>query len=55
MLKPYKTTVNGYETTLMLSDEDAKAQGLKTAEAPTKKVAAKPANKSRTAANKAKG
>jgi hypothetical protein len=56
MLKPYKTTVNGYETTLLLSDEDAKAQGLlkepaKKAEA---KQAPKAANKSRTAKNKAK-
>lgn len=62
MLKPYKTTVNGYETTLMLSEEDAKAQGL-VADSPkaapakkavAKKQAAKPANKSRTAANKSK-
>ena len=52
-LKPYKTTVNGYETTLMLSDADAKAQGLfKETDA---KQAPKAANKARKASNKAKG
>jgi hypothetical protein len=57
-LKPYKTTVYGYETTLLLSDEDAKAQGL-LKDAPAKaepaKKAATPANKARkSTANKAK-
>lgn len=51
-LKPYKTTVNGYETTLMLSDADAKAQGLKV-EAEEKQAPA-PANKARKAPNKKK-
>lgn len=56
-LKKYEVTVNGWPTTLLLSDEDAKAQGLlkdepKKAAAPAKKAAAKPANKSRTASNK---
>ena len=58
MLKPYKVTVYGHETTLLLSDEDAKAQGLlkdQPAKKAASKQAAKPANKSRTAANKAKG
>ena len=54
MLKPYKVTVNGYETTLLLSDEDAKAQGLLEVE-PAEKQAPKAANKARTAANKAQG
>lgn len=50
-LKPYKVTVYGHETTLMLSDEDAKAQGL-LKEKPAAKQAPKAANKSRTAKNK---
>lgn len=50
-LKPYKVTVYGHETTLLLSDEDAKAQGLLKAK-PETKQAVKPANKSRTAKNK---
>lgn len=53
-LKPYKTTVNGYETTLLLSDDDAKRMGLK-AEEPAQKQAPKPANKARKAPNKSKG
>lgn len=55
-LKPYKTTVNGTETTLMLSEADAKEQGL--FKEPAKKAAAKQApkaaNKARTASNKSK-
>ena len=53
-LKPYNVTVNGHETTLLLSDEDAKAQGLLTEKPASvaKKAAKKPANKARTAANK---
>lgn len=52
-LKPYNTTVNGYETTLMLSDEDAKKQGLLKGEPKTDaKQAEKPANKARKAPNK---
>lgn len=59
-LKSYTTEVNGVETTLRLSDADAKARGLvadkpaaataKTEDAPAQKAAAAPANKSRTAA-----
>lgn len=52
-LKKYDVVVNGYATTLLLSDEDAKAQGLvqepKPAEA---KQAPAPANKARKAPNK---
>lgn len=53
-LKPYNVTVNGWETTLLLSDEDAKREGLLKDAAPAfaKKAAKAPANKSRTAANK---
>lgn len=47
-LKDYEVEVNGVKTTLRLNDADAKARGL---DVPTKE-AAKPANKSRTAANK---
>lgn len=55
-LKKYDVTVNGVETSLMLSDEDAKAQGL-LKDAPKKqaKQAPAPANKARKAPNKAKG
>lgn len=38
-LKKYEAVVNGYPTTLLLTDEDAEARGLKA------KAAAKPANK----------
>jgi hypothetical protein len=41
-LKPYKVQLNGQPTTLLLSDEDAKARGLK------------PKGAVRTAANKAR-
>jgi len=53
-LKPYKVTVGGHETTLLLSDEDAKRQGL-LKPPPAEKQAPKPANKARKASNKAKG
>lgn len=58
-LKPYKVTVDGHETTLLLSDEDAKRQGLlkdaASADAAPAKKAAAPRNKARkTTANKAK-
>lgn len=50
VLKPYKVKVDGFETTLLLSEEDAHAQGLlRTAEA---KKAAQPPNKARRARNK---
>lgn len=48
-LKPYQVEVNGAETTLMLSDEEAKERGLKSADA---KAVEPAANKSRSAANK---
>lgn len=62
-LKDYTTNVNGMETTLRLSEEDAKARGLKggtPADTPdpaaaepdagtAEKAAPAPANKSRTA------
>lgn len=51
-LKKYDVVVNGVETTLMLSDEDAKASGLLKAESAEKKAAPKPANKARKAPNK---
>ncbi|QLF83818.1 hypothetical protein SEA_MOOSEHEAD_7 [Gordonia phage Moosehead] len=57
-LKTYDVEINGYTTTLRLSDADAKERGLAASEAPKKEPAAKkatPANKSRTAANKAAG
>lgn len=52
-LKKYDVTINGVETSLMLSDEDAKAEGLyrEPAKAQEKKAPA-PANKARKAANK---
>lgn len=52
-MKRYKTTVNGVETTLLLNDADAEAQGLKPA---AESKAKTPANKARRPANKsAKG
>jgi hypothetical protein len=48
-LKPYRVTIDGRETTLLLSDADAKARGLSQPEA---KKAAAPANKARVAKNK---
>lgn len=52
-LNEYETTVNGFATTLRLSDEDAARLGLKLPEpavppAPARKAAPAPANKSRT-------
>lgn len=46
-VKRYKTTVNGVETELLLSDEDAKERGLVEVKERT------PANKARTPASKA--
>lgn len=51
-LKPYDVVVPGrheHKTTLMLSDEDARAQGLL-----EEKAAPKPQNKARTPRNKSK-
>lgn len=53
-LKPYKVTIDGYATTLLLSDADAKAQGLLVDAPVEKKAAPKPANKARKAPNKSK-
>lgn len=61
-LKTYEVEVNGFSTSVRLSDADAKARGLtstpaakpaaKAAEAPaTKDVPAAPRNKSRSAAS----
>lgn len=61
MLKKYDAVVNGYPTTLLLSDEDAQRGGYTSqpAKAPAKaeepvepKKAPAPANKARSAANK---
>lgn len=54
-LKPYKVTVGGHETTLLLSDEDARRQGLLKEALAEPKRAPKPADKARKASNKAKG
>jgi hypothetical protein len=58
-LKAYKAVVNGTETTLMLTPEDAKARGLSQGAASDqvgfaapKKKAPAPANKAVTAPNK---
>jgi hypothetical protein len=52
-LKKYDVEVNGYRTTLLLSDEDAKAQGLLKSEPKAQaKQAPAPANKARKAPNK---
>lgn len=50
-VKRYDVVVNGIQTTLQLSDEDAKARGL-LKDSKTESKAAAPANKSRTPANK---
>ena len=57
-MKRYDVVINGISTTLLLSDEDARARGLHTSapkSAPAEPVATKtraPANKSRRPANK---
>lgn len=50
-MKQYNVEINGVETTLQLSDEDAEARGL-TTPVPEKSKTAE--NKSRTTANKAR-
>lgn len=50
-MREYEVEINGYKTTLQLSDEDAKARGL-LADKPAAKEAAAPANKARTARTK---
>lgn len=52
MLKPYDVEINGMQTTLMLSDEQAKERGLFKAE--PKPKAAEPAAKAKTPANKSR-
>lgn len=57
-MKKYNVTVNGIETTLLLSDADAKAMGLKASDddKPAAKAAKAPANKQApTPRNKAAG
>ena len=51
-MKTYEVEINGVATTLQLSDEDAKARGLKASDEEKTKEAKAPANKARTAANK---
>lgn len=58
-VETYEVEINGVKTTLKLSDEDARARGLKPAAeakpataAKSESKARKPANKARTAANK---
>lgn len=55
-LKPYETTINGATTTVMLTDDDAKARGLtgdaKAADKVEDKQARPVPNKARTASNK---
>lgn len=50
-LNRYEVEINGVQTTLLLSDADAKAQGLKPVDEKAKAAAA---NKSRNPANKSK-
>lgn len=52
-VKRYDVVINGIETTLQLSDEDAKARGLKANDEPKTK-ARQPANKQAAAPNKSK-
>lgn len=51
-LSEYVAEINGVETTLMLTDEDAKARGLSKPAAKSQKQAPAPANKARKAPNK---
>lgn len=48
----YDVVINGIQTTVQLSDEEAKARGLKTSDDKPAEKAKTPANKSRTPANK---
>jgi hypothetical protein len=49
-LKEYEVEINGVETTLLLSDDDAKERGLKGGKTPAgEKQAPAPANKARSA------
>lgn len=53
-LKHYDVEINGYPTTLQLSDEDAKAMGLKSSDESKPSAKAKqPANKQATPEDKA--
>lgn len=55
-VKRYDVVINGVETTLQLSDTEAKARGLFKSEDKTEAKQAKaPANKSRSASNKGNG
>lgn len=49
-MREYEVEINGYTTTLQLSDEDAKARGLTADEpAPAAKESPAPLNKARAA------
>lgn len=55
-MKLYKVVIGGIEHTMRLSDEDAKERGLSASDEvkpAEKKASAKPANKARTAKDKA--
>jgi hypothetical protein len=55
-VKKYNVTVNGVEAVLLLSDEDAKARGLKASDEAKEAKARTPANKQAKApANKSPG
>lgn len=54
-VKRYNVVINGVETTLQLTDEDAKARGLTVEKKAESKAAKAPANKSRSASNKGNG
>lgn len=51
-LEAYKVVVNGTETTLLLTRDDAKSRGLVQEKAPAEKKAPAPKNKAVTAPNK---
>lgn len=51
-VKRYDVEINGVQTTLQLTDEEAEARGLKPAAKASSKEAKAPANKSRTASTK---
>lgn len=55
-LNEYNVVINGWPTTVQLSDDDARARGLLTDEQPKVRSAAaksrRPANKARTVADK---
>ncbi|AHH16581.1 hypothetical protein NONO_c17810 [Nocardia nova SH22a] len=52
-LKEYEVVINGWPTSVQLTEEDARARGL-TDQAPSSAKSRTAANKSRTAANKSR-